>query len=145
MQGFFDIDQYLARLTKSRKRQRLIKTAVLSLLTFLLLMLIIIGFKLSSIVAEPLSLIITPNEVHIITTQGTSTVATLTMGTNNYLFCTATCSYELEDLSSGKRVAEGSGIRLKDSTRRLLFSLVAPERGEGVITYRLHVTCQNEQ
>lgn len=143
--AFFDIDQYLERLTRSKKRRRLIKTALFSTLALLLVITAVLVVKLSTLVSEPLSIVLTPTEEHVKARQGEAVSTSFTLGTNNYLFCAASCSYTLEHLGTQSVTQSGKGIILDDNTYELPFTLVAPPKGYGVETYRLHVSCENQE
>lgn len=121
-------------------RPRVLITTAVIILFFLLFY---FAFKLHATVSEDLVITLSPTSNSLRLTHGENGTASFTLGTNNYLFCEASCSYELVNLGSGSVVKHQEELLLDDSKVNLSFTFHSPAKGEGQILYALKVTCAN--
>gem|GEM_PF-5684642 len=119
------------------------KVVVAIVLILLVLTVVIVAWRIYSVISQDLTIVLTPSTAALRTTHGVPVNASFTLKTNNYLFCKARCSYEFADLSNDKVLDSHKGILLENSNVTFSFELPTPSSGEGQLLYGLNITCAN--
>ncbi len=110
----------------------------------ILLLIAILLVKIDATIRQDLVIILTPTSEHLDLAHGETATVGFSLGTNNYLFCQANCSYRLRELTVGTVLKEGR-LLLENSQANFTFSFKAPEKGEGQLLYSLEIMCENRE
>lgn len=124
-----------------KKKTFLITTIIVIVIGLGIYFLLNLNFILGNDVLIKLSL----DKEYVSLQNGGQTDLRMTISGLNNIFCTASCSFKFEDLSSGKIITNESYTLKSGNSISRDFKIDAPMKGEGSLLYRISTECSNKK
>ncbi len=115
------------------------------ILLFLILALFLVLLKLQFSVSENLVISVVPEPSSLFLEAGKQESVNISVTASNPIFCTASCSYELEDMSDAINLEQGTFSFSGMLIRRINHTFSVPRAGTGQNLYNFKVSCLNEK
>src|SRR3989344_2009006 len=113
------------------------------ILFLLFIVLVFFGVKISFLITEELTILLTPLDKSIITTYDKPVNITFEFENKNSFFCESACSYEFVDIGHGKILDTNASI-LSSKTKVVREYLLMPSSyGSGQEIFLFRVSCHN--